>query len=215
MSAGITFGLDDLSCRIRSEHPEAGVSCTSLPSGAAVLDLHYRERFYVLAFSPARGFAVDEVLPGEGFLNQYRFVYQDLEQAAAKLMELAFGDSELKEATDAPQLNLIVVYASDPDQSKRFYETLGLTFSSEKHGRGPAHYASRTNATIFEIYPRSDGHAPGPLRIGFQVAGLDAILEDLQRLPAQLVTPPQNTPWGRRAVVHDPDGYVVELSSPV
>ncbi len=45
-----------------------------------------------------------------------------------------------------------------PDQMediKSFFEMLGLSFVSEKHGAGPAHYACEKNGKTFEIYPET------------------------------------------------------------
>lgn len=34
-----------------------------------------------------------------------------------------------------------------------FYQSLGLEFVEEKHGKGPVHYACESNGVVFEIYP--------------------------------------------------------------
>jgi predicted enzyme related to lactoylglutathione lyase len=115
--------------------------------------------------------------------------------------------------TRQAQLNLVVVYASDLARAKSFYETLGLRFTQERHG-GPEHYSCHIESTVFEIYPRNGREVGAPaVRIGFRVASVDETLERLTRQGASLVTPAKDSPWGRRAVVKDPDGYIVELSS--
>jgi predicted enzyme related to lactoylglutathione lyase len=47
---------------------------------------------------------------------------------------------------------------------------------------------------------------------GFRVQSLDAVLSSLQVLQAEIIHPPSDSPWGRRAVVLDPDGRAVELT---
>jgi catechol 2,3-dioxygenase-like lactoylglutathione lyase family enzyme len=108
-------------------------------------------------------------------------------------------------------LNLIVIRAADLERSQRFYETLGLRFSREKHGNGPEHLAAVTGGVIFEIYPRGNGPATEGVRLGFQVASMEATLAALQRLGAILATPPETGEWGLRAVAVDPDGHRVEV----
>jgi predicted enzyme related to lactoylglutathione lyase len=43
------------------------------------------------------------------------------------------------------------------------------------------------------------------------VPDLDAALRSVDAVGAVLVGRPKTTPWGRRAVVRDPDGRAVEL----
>ncbi len=61
---------------------------TVFPSGCAMLDVRRDGRAFVMAYSPAAGFGVDEVGPDEGFGNHYRFAFADFESAADKLRGL-------------------------------------------------------------------------------------------------------------------------------
>jgi predicted enzyme related to lactoylglutathione lyase len=110
------------------------------------------------------------------------------------------------------ELNLVVIQASDLEASKAFYECFGLIFGREQHGRGPEHYASEVGNVIFEIYPLRGGSPANPIRIGFQVPSLDQAIAALQHQSAKILSQPQDSPWGRRAVVEDPDGNRVELT---
>jgi hypothetical protein len=108
---------------------------------------------------------------------------------------------------------LIVLYASDIARSKDFYEALGLKFVSERHG-GPEHYACQLDASVLEIYPRKDAPTGTlPLRLGFHVDSVDEAVERLGRSGARVISPAKDSRWGRRAVVEDPDGYAVEITS--
>ncbi len=98
------------------------------------------------------------------------------------------------------------------------YRALGLTFTQEQHGSGPVHHSCDLGGTVFEIYPGSEGATPDPraggaTRLGFRVASIDVTLETLQQLGTPVITPPKDSPWGRRAVVADPDGRTVEIVS--
>lgn len=50
--------------------------------------------------------------------------------------------------------------------------------------------------------------------LGFAVPFLASTLEAMGRLKVEFVSPAKDTPWGRRAVVLDPDGRAVDLTEP-
>lgn len=111
-----------------------------------------------------------------------------------------------------PNLNLVVLRSADPARAVAFYERLGLQFERHRHGDGPEHLAAAAGSVVLEIYPRRDeSDSTRSVRLGFRVAGLDRLLEELGRCGTPVVVPPRDSPWGRRAVVDDPDGHRVEL----
>ncbi len=116
-----------------------------------------------------------------------------------------------------PALNLVVLRAANLEISLKFYQSLGLEFVQEQHGNGPIHYSCEIGSTVIEIYPGKPGTAPdrknaGATTIGFQVENLDAVVKTLEDNRISILTAPQESQWGRRAVVQDPDGRAVELS---
>ena len=122
-----------------------------------------------------------------------------------------------------PTLNLLVLRAADVQASLRFYQALGLSFVQEQHGTGPVHFSCELGAMVIEIYPARarGGGAGAPDRrdagatiVGFRVESLAAVIDALAREGAVVLTAPQDTPWGKRAVVSDPDGRAVELNEP-
>lgn len=115
-------------------------------------------------------------------------------------------------AVHPPRLNLLVLRSPDIHRAVEFYRQLGLSFTLHKHGSGPEHYASEVNGMVFEIYPL--GAKPAPTtgtRIGFRVDDVDRVLARLTEAGAEIITPTTDSEWGRRAVVRDGDGHVVEL----
>jgi len=108
-------------------------------------------------------------------------------------------------------LNLVVIRCAELDASARFYEAIGLSFVRHRHGNGPEHLASETPAMIFELYPLGDHPPTVSTRIRFKVDDIDTTLTTILAHGATLVTPARDSPWGRRAVVADPDGHRVEL----
>lgn len=113
-----------------------------------------------------------------------------------------------------PHLNLTVLRSPDIDRASNFYSALGLLFTKHRHGFGPEHYASCVNGFVFEIYPLGKHPPTIGTRIGFSVDDVDTIVPMLLEIGAELVSSVADTEWGRRAVVKDLDGHIVELLTP-
>jgi predicted enzyme related to lactoylglutathione lyase len=113
------------------------------------------------------------------------------------------------------KLRLLVLKTYSLDNLKDFYAALGITFVEEKHGEGPTHYAGFVGDLVLELYPlpASAGPADASTRLGFEVPDLDAAVRSLEASGAVVVRGPGETEWGRRAVVRDPDGRMVEVHS--
>jgi catechol 2,3-dioxygenase-like lactoylglutathione lyase family enzyme len=111
-----------------------------------------------------------------------------------------------------PTLNLLVIRSRDIDRAARFYRELGLLITRHAHGDGPEHYTSLVDGRVFEIYPLRTGAEPTTaVRFGFAVDDVDGLLPLLIQVGATVVAAPTDSEWGRRAVVKDLDGHVVEL----
>ena len=94
------------------------------------------------------------------------------------------------------RMTLLVLYSPHLEQCHDFYANLGLTFTAEKHGQGPEHYAAvLADGTVFELYPARPGRQTDSLRLGLTVSG-DAVAPPLA--PG-------------RHVLTDPDGRAVEV----
>ena len=95
-----------------------------------------------------------------------------------------------------------------------FYRAMGLSFTRHAHGTGPEHYTSELSGVVFEIYPATAKiPSTAGTRIGFRVDSVDEVIGALEALGAKVVSPPADSEWGRRAVVKDLDGHVVELTA--
>lgn len=113
--------------------------------------------------------------------------------------------------TSGPRINLIVLRVEETRASVAFYELLtGSRFQEEQHGSGPVHWSATIGDVLVEIYPIGEA-TPGSFRIGFGVSNPDAIVDKVRVNGGQVVVEPKDSPWGRRAVVADPDGNRVEL----
>jgi len=114
-----------------------------------------------------------------------------------------------------PMANLLVLRSPDIHRAARFYQALGMLFTLEQHGDGPEHYSSSVNGYVFELYPLGPNRAPTTsTRLGFSVDSVDELVPLVQATGAELVSPPYDSEWGRRAVVRDLDGHTVELVTP-
>ena len=109
------------------------------------------------------------------------------------------------------ELNLVVLRSADLERSAQFYRVLGVQLVREQHGSGPEHFAGQAGRVVFEIYPQGNGEGTTKTRIGFGVSSLAALLSKLEQAGGAVVSKPQDTEWGRRAVIADPDGHRVEL----
>lgn len=111
-----------------------------------------------------------------------------------------------------PQLNLVVIRSKDIDRAARFYLEMGLLMGKHRHGSGPEHYTSSVNGSVFEIYPlENELQSTVGVRIGFRIDAVDVYLPRLKKLGAEIINKPHDSEWGRRAVIKDPDGHIVEL----
>ncbi|HEY3857937.1 MAG TPA: VOC family protein [Verrucomicrobiae bacterium] len=114
-----------------------------------------------------------------------------------------------------PQLNLVVLRSSNLEGAAEFYRQLGLLFTRHAHGAGPEHYTSMVNGFVFEIYPlTAKSVATTGTCIGFSIDSVDEIVPLLSKIGAEILTTPSDSEWGRRAVVKDFDGHIVELITP-
>ncbi|MEL6457444.1 MAG: VOC family protein [Cyanobacteria bacterium J06621_15] len=109
-------------------------------------------------------------------------------------------------------LNLIVIRVKDLEISKKFYERLGINFVCEQHGNGEKHLCAMLSGIVFEIYPSNNNNIDtSAVRLGFRVSSVDKTIEELQAIETDIISPPKNSSWGKRAVIVDPDGHKIEL----
>jgi catechol 2,3-dioxygenase-like lactoylglutathione lyase family enzyme len=106
------------------------------------------------------------------------------------------------------KLSLLVLRTPNLENMRTFYSALGAHFEKERHGNGPEHYAATLgDDLVLELYPTLDGAVPDTgLRLGLRVNDIEETLRAIAQSAA-----PQQTQWGLRAIVRDPDGRKVEL----
>jgi hypothetical protein len=105
----------------------------------------------------------------------------------------------------------LVLYADNPAATRRFYETLGLAFQTERHATGPEHVACDLGGFVLEIYPFKfsafERGACRHVRLVIPVSDLNAI----GRVLTDTVPRVHMLSAGGNLLVNDPDGVTVIL----
>jgi lactoylglutathione lyase len=108
-------------------------------------------------------------------------------------------------------LNLVVIRSADLERAACFYGALGIPLKRERHDAGAEHLAGGVGSAVLEIYPQQGDAKTSATRLGFRVGSLADALAAAQANGGTVTAQPQQSPWGLRAVVIDPDGHRVEL----
>ena len=108
-----------------------------------------------------------------------------------------------------PSLRLIVLRSPKLDTLRSFYELLGMSFTEEKHGKAPRHFAATLGELVLELYPGAD---ESPVRLGFCVANLDEIVQTFKAGGGAVKEAPHENERGYQTVLVDPDGRMIELT---
>ena len=108
-------------------------------------------------------------------------------------------------------LKLVVLRTPQVDRLRAFYQALGVELAEERHGNGPLHFTGKVGGVVLEVYPLPGGTADTTTRLGFAVQRLATVVQALQDAGGVVTGGPQQSAWGLRAVVRDPDGRAVEL----
>jgi lactoylglutathione lyase len=107
------------------------------------------------------------------------------------------------------RVNLVAIRSGDLGRARKFYEALGLKFELHAHG-GPEHLSSVMEGVVFEIYPLGEGQrATVDARVGFEVEGVEGVMERAVHAGGRVVSGVKDSAWGRRGVLADPDGHRV------
>lgn len=66
------------------------------------------------------------------------------------------------------------------------------------------------------LHPEGAGRkvTPGTLQLGFLVPNVDKFITDARVMGARILQEPFDAPFGRIAVLSDPDGYAVQVFTP-
>ena len=107
---------------------------------------------------------------------------------------------------------LFVVWCSDLNANKDFYQSIGFTLEEQQHEGHDKHYSAQLGDMVFELHQSNDTMQASNNRLGFvvdnELPDYDQTLEAIAEL-ASATYDMGNGQW--YSVVSDPDGRSVEL----
>jgi catechol 2,3-dioxygenase-like lactoylglutathione lyase family enzyme len=112
------------------------------------------------------------------------------------------------------KFSIVMLVCSDLARSRDFYrDVLGLPVLQDLPKR-PVRFALAGGA-ILSLHRKSDVLAvrPGSLQLGFTVDDVDRFVGDCIERGVPVFQDPYDEPFGRIAVVGDPDGYPVQVGT--
>ncbi|MFN2449428.1 MAG: VOC family protein [Candidatus Baltobacteraceae bacterium] len=108
-----------------------------------------------------------------------------------------------------------MLVCADLDRSRDFYrDVLGLKLKSN---RAPhwIEFELEGGATLV-LHPKTELVAvrPGSLQLGFSVPNVDRFIADCATFTVPVFQDPYDEPFGRIAIIGDPDGYPIQIMTP-
>lgn len=107
-----------------------------------------------------------------------------------------------------------MLVCADLERSRTFYrDVLGLKLKSSREPHW-VEFELEGNATLV-LHPKSELVAvrPGSLQLGFRVESVDRFIADCAAFKVPVFQDPYDEPFGRIAVIGDPDGYPIQIMS--
>lgn len=116
-------------------------------------------------------------------------------------------------------IDALILHAANPQATVAFYQALGLPLEEQEDVFGEKHFACELGVLHFAIFKAKEdgavgGRRAGSSQLGFQVDELESMTAVLKKMKVVFSVEPEDVPWGRRIVVVDPDGRLLELIQP-
>jgi len=111
--------------------------------------------------------------------------------------------------------SIAMLVCSDLAASRKFYrDVFGLKLTHD-HAPHSVEFELAPGVTL-GLHQRNDVLAvrPGSLQLGFTVANVDTFVADCATLGVPIFQDPYDEPFGRMAVISDPDGYPIQVGTP-
>lgn len=101
------------------------------------------------------------------------------------------------------KVNYLVIYVSNIEESRQFYEILGCECVREQHDAGPIHYSISLDGIVVELYPKGKKEV-SRIRLGIHTSkSFSEIGQDLIKF---ISGSGENT-----LLASDPDGNTIEI----
>ncbi|MGB8907957.1 MAG: VOC family protein [Candidatus Cybelea sp.] len=112
------------------------------------------------------------------------------------------------------KFSVVMLVCSDLARSRDFYrDVLGLPVRQDLPKR-PVRFELGEGA-ILSLHRKSDVLAvrPGSMQLGFTVENVDEFVADCTKRGVPVFQDPYDEPFGRIAIVGDPDGYPLQVAT--
>jgi lactoylglutathione lyase len=112
------------------------------------------------------------------------------------------------------RFSVVMLVCSDLARSRDFYrDVLGLPVRQDLPKR-PVRFDLGEGA-VLSLHRKSDVLAvrPGSLQLGFTVENVDQFVADCAQRGVPVFQDPYDEPFGRIAIVGDPDGYPLQVAT--
>jgi predicted enzyme related to lactoylglutathione lyase len=111
--------------------------------------------------------------------------------------------------------HVVMAVCRDLVKSRDFYHTvLGLPILTDQ----VPHWVDLDlgDGKRLGLHPEGQGlkAQPGSLQIGFAVPNVDRFVTDARMMGARILQEPYDEPFGRLAIIADPDGYALQVFTP-
>jgi len=112
------------------------------------------------------------------------------------------------------KIGAVILLVSDMDRSIDFYKnTLGLLLKNSSHDWAEFF----KDGTTLALHPmkkklkEQTGSRVGML-VGFMVSNMDETYQNLKKKNVKFVKEPKEEPFGKHAIILDPDGYMISIA---
>jgi predicted enzyme related to lactoylglutathione lyase len=111
--------------------------------------------------------------------------------------------------------SMLMALCRDLEKSRDFYRNvMGLTILNDQ----VPHWVDFElgEGRRLGLHPEGSGRkvTPGTLQLGFVVPNVDRFITDARAMGARILQEPFDAPFGRIAILSDPDGYAVQVFTP-
>ena len=113
------------------------------------------------------------------------------------------------------EFSMLMALCRDLEKSRDFYRNvMGLTITTDQ----VPHWVDFDlgDGRRLGLHPEGAGRkvTPGTLQLGFVVPNVDKFITDARAMGARILQEPFDAPFGRIAILADPDGYAVQVFTP-
>ena len=113
------------------------------------------------------------------------------------------------------EFSMLMALCRDLAKSRDFYRNvMGLSVATDQ----VPHWVDFDlgDGRRLGLHPEGAGRkaTPGTLQLGFTVPNVDKFITDARVMGARILQEPFDAPFGRIAILADPDGYAVQVFTP-